>query len=306
MSDRRVVVAAPAKINLHLGVGAAREDGFHSLATVYQAIGLYDDIVVTDAQQTSLVVEGLGVDVADVPLDESNIALRAVRLLADHHGIDRTVEMEIVKRIPVAGGMAGGSADAAGALLACDVLWDLHTPREVLIDLAAELGSDVPFCLVGGTALGSGRGEVVTPVMSRGTYWWVVLPAEGGLSTAEVYAAFDRMNAKRNVAEPEVPGELLAALRSGDPERVGDWLQNDLQGPAMSLRPDLSDVLRAGLDASAHGAMISGSGPTTIFLAEGRTHAGQVEEGLREELGVERVIVAPGPVPGVHVVGVGR
>ena len=263
--------------------------------TLYQAIGLYDDITVEASDEPSVSVEGHGVEVDEVPLGGDNIALRAMALLAEHHGIDRCVDIHIDKRIPVAGGMAGGSTDAAGTLLACDVLWDLHTPRGVLLEIAADLGSDVPFCLVGGTALGSGRGEIITPVMTRGTYWWVVVPAEGGLPTAEVYAAFDRIRGERETAAAEVPAELLAALRAGDPERVGDWVGNDLQAAALSMRPELADTLRAGLDSSAHGALVSGSGPTTVFLAESRTHAGQLEEGLREELGVERVVVAPGP-----------
>lgn len=306
MTDRRVVVSTPAKINLHLGVGLRREDGYHDLVTLYQAIGLYDDITVTLADEPRVSVLGHGMEVDEVPMGHDNIALRAASLLAAHHGFEPTVDIRIDKRIPVAGGMAGGSTDAAGALLACDVFWDVHTPKEALLDIAAELGSDVPFCLVGGTALGSGRGEIVTPVMTRGTYWWVVVPAEGGLSTPEVYATFDRIRADREAEAADVPPELMAALRAGDAERVGDWMGNDLQAAAMAMRPELADTLRAGLDSSAHGALVSGSGPTTIFLAESRTHAGQIEEGLREDLGVERVVVAPGPVPGAHVVGVGR
>jgi 4-diphosphocytidyl-2-C-methyl-D-erythritol kinase len=306
MGERRVIVSAPAKINLYLGVGPRRDDGFHDLATLYQAVGLYDEITVSAADADLVRVVGHGVDVSEVPADESNIAMRAARLLAEAHGLDRSVEILIDKSIPVAGGMAGGSTDAAATLLACDVLWDLHLAREELIELAAALGSDVPFCLVGGTALGSGRGEMVTPVMERGKYWWVIIPEDDGLATAEVYAAFDRINADRVVPAPHVPEQMLAALRSGDSDLVGDWLGNDLQGPALSLRPELSDVLQAGLDSSAHGALVSGSGPTTLFLAESRTHAGLIEEGLRAELNLERVIVAPAPVPGAHVVGVGR
>ena len=260
----------------------------------------------TAADSDSVTVTGVGVDVGDVPTDDTNIAMRAAHLLGQEHGLDRPVEIRIEKSIPVAGGMAGGSTDAAATLLACDLLWELHRPREELLELAAELGSDVPFCLQGGTALGSGRGELVTPVMTRGSYWWVIVPGADGLSTPAVYEAFDRIHADRVVSTPHVPEQMLSALRSGNLDLVGDWLGNDLQGAALALRPELSDVLQVGLDSTAHGALLSGSGPTTLFLAASRTHAALIEEGLRAELDLDRVVVAPAPVPGAHVVGVGR
>jgi 4-diphosphocytidyl-2-C-methyl-D-erythritol kinase len=295
-----VTVAAPAKINLSLGVGAVRPDGFHPLATVYQAIGVHDEITVRRAEHDSCTVVGEGVDVAAVPTDGSNLALRAVRRLAARHGIDDCVQLSILKRIPVAGGMAGGSTDAAGALVACDALWGTNTPREELMAIAAELGSDVPFCLVGGTAVGTGRGELVVPVMSRGTYWWVIAPASGGLSTAEVYGEFDRMHAAGPPTEPEIPDELMAALRNGDPELLGKALSNDLQPAALRLRPELEELLACGLQGSAHGALVSGSGPTCLFLAESQTHATQVREWLGSS--VSGLLLAPGPVPGAHVI----
>src|SRR4051794_10997452 len=190
-----VAATAPAKINLSLGVGPNRPDGFHTLATVYQAIGLYDRVTVRPADETTVAVtatEGR-VPVHDVPLDATNIAVRAARLLAEHHGFERAVEITIDKAIPVAGGMAGGSADAAATLLACDHLWGLATAREDLLLVAAELGSDVPFALLGGTAIGTGRGETVTPLMTRGEYWWVVLESPRGLSTPQVYRTFDEL-----------------------------------------------------------------------------------------------------------------
>lgn len=295
-----VVVASPAKINLSLSVGSVRPDGFHPLATVYQAIGLYDEITVRPATENTLVVSGEGVDVSGVPTDGTNLAMRAARMLAAHHGVDEAVAMSIRKRIPVAGGMAGGSTDAAGALVACDALWGTNTPREEIMLLAAELGSDVPFCLVGGTAIGSGRGEIVTPAMTRGTYWWVVVLADAGLSTPGVYREFDRLHATADIPEPEVPEELMAALRSGDVELLGKALSNDLQEAALSLRPELEDVLALGMQGSAHGAMVSGSGPTCLFLAESEAHAAQLGEWLQDH--VPGLLYAPGPVPGAHVI----
>lgn len=295
---RSVTVAAPAKINLHLGVGPGRPDGFHTLATVYQAIGLYDEVTVAAASTTTLDVVGDGVDVSDVPTDASNLVLRAAALLAARAGLDAPpVAMRIRKRIPVAGGMAGGSADAAAALLACDRLWDLRTPRAELLRLAAELGSDVPFCLVGGTATGTGRGELVEPVEDTGEYLWVVALPGGGLSTPGVYREFDRLHPRP--PEPGIPDRLLHALRAGDTGALARALTNDLQPAALDLRPGLADVLARGRSAGALAAMVSGSGPTCLFLAGDKDAAAA----LRDRLGSAGVgtLLATGPVPGAHV-----
>jgi 4-diphosphocytidyl-2-C-methyl-D-erythritol kinase len=297
-----VTVSAPAKINLSLGVGPVRRDGFHALATVYQAVGLHDEVTARDADEVSVRVRaGSRLDLADVPTDETNIAVRAALVLAEHHRVQRGVELTIDKTIPVAGGMAGGSADGAAALLACDRLWHLDTPAEELAELAAELGSDVPFALVGGTAIGSGRGEVVTPLMTRGEYWWVVAESERGLSTPAVYRRFDELHAGAPVGTPELPDELMAALRGHDVAELGAALSNDLQPAALALRPELSTILELGLLESAHGALVSGSGPSCLFLCEGRSHAVQVAAGLVAH-GVGPVSYAPGPVHGARVV----
>jgi 4-diphosphocytidyl-2-C-methyl-D-erythritol kinase len=297
-----VVVTAPAKVNLCLGVGARRDDGYHPLATVYQAVGLYDQVTVREADGFPVTVQAesrLSVD--DVPTDDSNIAVRAARLLATHHGVDRGAEIVIDKGIPVAGGMAGGSADGAGTLVACDTLWGTRTPQEELLGLAAELGSDVPFALVGGTAIGSGRGEVVTPLMTRGEYWWVILESPRGLSTKTVYEEFDAMHHGSRVPSPEIPDGLLQALRTNDVAELGAALVNDLQPAALQLRPELAMALHRGRDETAHGAILSGSGPSCLFLCESRSHANRVAAGLDEQ-GLGPVSTAPGPVPGARVV----
>ena len=301
-----VTVSAPAKINLCLGVGTARPDGFHPLATVYQAVGLYDQVTVSEvagpAGQVTVSVEAQArLDVRGVPTDATNIAARAVRLLAGHHRLERSVHVHIDKGIPVAGGMAGGSADAAGALLACDRLWGLRTPADELAALAATLGSDVPFALVGGTAIGSGRGEVVTPLLTRGQFWWVVLESPLGLSTPAVYREFDALHAGAEVADPEIPDRLVGALLACDVPELGASLSNDLQRAAFRLRPELEAALEDGLAASAHGAVLSGSGPSCLFLCESRTHAAQVADALAAR-GRGPISLAPGPVPGAHVV----
>jgi len=298
-----VTVSAPAKINLSLGVGARRADGFHALATVYQAIGLYDRVTVTDADDLTVsVTADARIPVDGVPLDDTNIAVRAARTLREYHGgIRRGAHLAIEKGIPVAGGMAGGSADAAATLLALDHLWGLGTPRPELVRIAAELGSDVPFALVGGTAIGSGRGEVVVPLITVGEYWWVVLESEQGLSTPSVYREFDVLQDGTPVPEPEIPDALMAALRSHDVAALGASLANDLQAAALRLRPELGRALEQGRLESAHGAIVSGSGPSCLFLCESRSHAVQVAGGLRS-LDLGPVSFAPGPVHGARVV----
>jgi 4-diphosphocytidyl-2-C-methyl-D-erythritol kinase len=294
-----VTVRAAAKANLHLGVGPLREDGYHPLLTVYQAIGLYDDLTVTPAPTWQLTVEPVGpVDVSGVPCDDGNLAIRAGRLLAAHHGVTDCAAIAVAKGIPVAGGMAGGSADAAAALVALDRLWDLATPDEVLLSLAAELGSDVPFALLGGTALGTGRGELVEPLPDHGGWWWVAVPSAAGLVTPAVYAEHDRLG----LGEPlRLPQPLLDALADGSVERLAGALANDLEAAALSLRPELAAVRDAGLDAGAVAMLLSGSGPTWLALCRDQEHAHRVRERLAAS-GHADAVAAPGPVAGAHVV----
>jgi 4-diphosphocytidyl-2-C-methyl-D-erythritol kinase len=294
-------VRAPAKINLHLGVGAPREDGFHPLLTVYQAVGICDDVTVSRSAGWSL-----GVTVPDwidpdlVPLAGDNIVDRAARLLADHHGIEAAAEVSIAKSIPIAGGMAGGSADAAAALVALDRLWGVETSDEDLLRIAAELGSDVPFALIGGTALGTGRGEVVERVVDDGTWWWVAVIDTEGMSTPAVYRHFDELNPD---ADPEPPraDDLLEAIDTGDVDLLAASLRNDLQEAAFDLRPSLSDVIDRGHRAGALRGLVSGSGPTCVFLADSSDAARAIAGELSQD-GHEVVLVTQGPVAGAHVV----
>ena len=296
-----LTVRAPAKINLHLGVGAPREDGFHPLVTVYQAVGLYDDVTVREASAW-----GLGVSLPDwmpadaVPTSGENIVDRAADLLAAHHGIERTGELHIAKAIPVAGGMAGGSADAAAALVALDRLWEVRTSDEDLLALAAQLGSDVPFALLGGTALGTGRGELVEPVEDRGTWWWVVVPAEIGMPTPQVYRHFDRMFPDAP-SEPVPADALLQAIAEGDTWALADALHNDLEAAAIDLRPELGALIEVGEDAGALRGIVSGSGPTCVFLCGSADHARSLAADL-SGAGHPVVLAANGPVAGAHLV----
>jgi len=296
-----ITVRAAAKFNLYLGVGPVRPDGFHPLATVYQAIGLYDDVTVSTADDWTVAVTADDhVALAEVPTGDDNIAVRAGKALVAHHGLASAARVEIHKGIPVAGGLAGGSADAAATLLALDRLWDLRTSDEDLLALAAGLGSDVPFALLGGTASGHGHGEIVEPVTDTGEWWWVVVGNEQGLSTPAVYRAFDEHTGGHAPA-PEIPAGLLDALAKGDADLLAGALGNDLQHPALGMRPDLARAFADARAAGALAALLSGSGPTVLLLCRDATHARLVAGELRQH-GHDRVWVAPGPVAGAHVV----
>jgi 4-diphosphocytidyl-2-C-methyl-D-erythritol kinase len=370
-----VTVRVPAKVNLQLAVGAARADGYHSLVTVFHAVSLFDEVMVRQAERTSIRVAGE--DAASVPAGKTNLAWQAVAALAAAAGRkprDSAVLIEIRKRIPVAAGLAGGSADAAAALVACNELWQTGLSQRELAQIAAGLGSDVPFALVGGTAVGRGRGEELTPALVAGSYHWALAFAHTGLSTAQVYATCDRIRAARaradglaadtqaapgqagpggaapgeagpgqagpgqagpgraesaaggragaadavrraaatgrpglpeplpGVPEPELSRELMTALRSGDPARVGPLLSNDLQAAAVSLLPELRRALAAGREYGALGAIVSGSGPTCAFLARDAAHAGDLAVALTGAGVCRAVARASGPAPGAALV----
>ena len=301
-----VTVRAPAKINLGLSVGGPRADGFHDVATAYHAISLQDELVAAASEELSIALTTAdGIPLDDVPQDRSNLAVAAALALAERAGIEPLVRLHVTKSIPVAGGMAGGSADAAAALVACDALWQTGLSRSELAELAAALGSDVPFSLVGGTALGTGRGEVLTPVLARGRFHWVVAIADGGLSTPDVYAECDRLRGGTPVPEPRVADALMAALRTGDADALGAALHNDLQAAACSLRPSLRETLETGAQAGALGSLVSGSGPSVVFLARSPEHAIDIAVALSATGTCRSVRRAHGPVAGARVVGDG-
>ncbi|MFD4635508.1 4-(cytidine 5'-diphospho)-2-C-methyl-D-erythritol kinase [Streptomyces sp. NPDC058284] len=289
-----VTVRVPAKVNVQLAVGAARADGFHDLANVFLAVGLHDEITVTAADGLGVSCEGPGSD--QVPLDRTNLAARAAELLAARHGIEPDVHIHIAKDIPVAGGMAGGSADGAGALVACDALWGTNASRDELLDICAELGSDVPFSLVGGAALGTGRGEKLEPLDVGGRFHWVFAVADGGLSTPAVYREFDRLTPV--APAPQASPALLAALRDGDAEALAATVTNDLQPAALSLFPALHDTLATGTAAGALAALVSGSGPTTAFLVADAASAKRVADALTASGTCRTARTATSPAPG--------
>ena len=309
-----VTVRVPAKVNLQLAVGPLRADGYHDLVTVFHAVSLFDEVTVRPAGQTS--VQVTGEDAAAVPAGRTNLAVRAAAALAKAAGPKRVpkpaVAIEIRKRIPVAAGLAGGSADAAAALVACNELWQAGLSGPELSQVAASVGSDVAFALLGGTAVGVGRGEQLTAALAAGTYHWVLAFSAGGLSTPEVYATCDRLRAARAASAgpariqrpgpPQLSTALMAALRSASPAAVGPLLANDLQPAAISLRPGLRRTLAAGRELGAIGAMVSGSGPTCAFLAADAGHARDLAVSLTGAGVCRAVVRVHGPVPGAAVV----
>jgi 4-diphosphocytidyl-2-C-methyl-D-erythritol kinase len=300
-----LTVRAAAKINLLLGVGAPRPDGFHTLVTVYQAISLYDDVTAGAAEGLTVSTEVAAyIDASHLPGPGLNIVDRAAAALAEHHGRPVGADLRVDKTIPIAGGLAGGSADGAAALLALDRLHDLRTSDEDLLTLAAGLGSDVPFALVGGTALGEGHGEIVSRVDDRGAWWWVVVPSEEGMATPAVYRHYDELRPDAPVV-PGPPDEIVEALASGDVRRLAAALHNDLEQAACELRPELARLIVEGVDAGALRGLVSGSGPTCVFLCEDAEHARSVAGTLQAADERRVVLVAHGPVAGAHVVADG-
>jgi 4-diphosphocytidyl-2-C-methyl-D-erythritol kinase len=297
-----VTAVAPAKLNLALAVGSPRKDGYHEVATVYHAVALYDEVVASPSDGLRVTLdEGSSVAIEGVPVDATNLAGRAAELLADETGREPDVHLHLRKGIPVAGGMAGGSADAAAALVACDALWRTDVPRTDLAAMAARLGSDVPFSLLGGTALGHGRGEHLSPVLGRGRFDWVFALADGGLSTPAVYAECDRLREGRVLPEPRVSDAMMAALRAGDATQLGAALHNDLQAAACALRPQLLQTLEVGEDCEALGSIVSGSGPTVAFLARDAEHALDIAVGLSASGTARMVKRTHGPVTGARL-----
>ncbi|MFE6919757.1 4-(cytidine 5'-diphospho)-2-C-methyl-D-erythritol kinase [Nocardia sp. NPDC057663] len=294
-----VVVRAPSKVNLHLGVGDLRPDGYHDLTTVFQALSLSDELEL--APSASLTVRVSGEGAAEVPTDRTNLVWKAAVRLAHLAGRAPLVEIAIAKGIPVAGGMAGGSADAAATLVGLNELWDLGLGRDELSAVAAELGSDVPFALHGGTALGTGRGERLLPVLSRSTFHWVLALAKDGLSTPWVFRELDRLRAEGDPPRLGDPQKLMQALAAGDPQTLAPLLGNDLQAAALSLKPELRRTLRAGVGAGALAGLVSGSGPTCAFLCDTEEAAIAVAAELAGAGVCRSVRTASGPVPGARV-----
>ena len=296
-----VVTRVPGKINLQLSVGPLQSDGYHPVATVFQAVSVFDDIKIAISHESGITLNST--KASDyLPLDRNNLAYKAAELMTKKFEINDGLEITLTKEIPIAGGMAGGSADAGATIVGIDALFGLGLSRNELEKIGSQLGADIPFTISGGTAIGTGRGDQITPVLSRGSYSWVLALSSSGLSTPAVYNECDRLREGLQVASPHISDSLLHALSAGDAVALGKALSNDLQPAACSLKPALRLILDVGMDYGALGGLVSGSGPTVAFLAENEDHALDLVVALTSSGVVGNVIRASGPVPGARVI----
>lgn len=303
MRSRGVVARVPAKVNLQLSVGPLGSDGFHEVTTVFQAISLFDDVTVATAQ----VGEGIKISISGqtssgVPVDNSNLAVKAAELMIKNYDLPTDLIIKLKKEIPVAGGMAGGSADAAGVIVGLDSLFELGLSRDEMEIVGSKIGSDVPFSICGGVAIGTGRGDQITPALAKGSYNWVLALSGQGLSTPSVYQECDRLREGLSISSPAVSEQLMQALRAGDAKALGKSLTNELQSAACSLRPALRLVLDVGVDYGALGGIVSGSGPTVAFLVSDDDHAMDLTVALSASGVVSSVVRATGPAHGARII----
>ena len=304
MVTRSVTATAPGKINVCLRVGPLRDDGYHDVATIYQAVSLVEEVTVAEAEGFTASFSG-PIDTSHLKVDESNLVIRAARAVAAAANYDGGVDIQVVKRLPIAGGMAGGSADAAATLVAVDALWQTNLGASRLNDIAATLGSDIPFALHGGTALGVGRGEILTPVLAKGVFHWVVVVNDGGLSTPEVFRQLDRHREAHSIdietvaVDPTVDAELLQALRTGDAAALAEYLRNDLQAAALQLKPQLGQTLEFGETHGALAGIVSGSGPTIALLVEDEDAADHLVAAFTAD--GKRAMSVTSPAPGARL-----
>jgi len=303
MKSHGVVTRVPGKVNLQLSVGPLGDDGFHEVTTVFQAISLFDDVTVIEGKPgagTSILVSGQTAN--GVPADASNLAIRAAQLMMKEFDLSADLEIKLKKEIPVAGGMAGGSADAAGVIVGLDSLYELGLAKDEMEKIASQIGSDVPFSISGGVAIGTGRGDQITTALSKGSYTWVLALSSQGLSTPAVYQECDRLREGLSIASPQVSEPLMQALRAGDSKALGKSLLNDLQAAACSLRPALRLVLDVGIDYGALGGIVSGSGPTVAFLVSDEEHAMDLTVALSASGVVSSIAGAVGPAHGARII----
>ena len=299
MSDQ-VSVRVPGKINLQLSVGPLARDGYHELATVFQSVSLFDELTIAESDGDDIEIAAEGKSA--IPLGSENLAYKAAELMRKKFEISSGLLIKIKKEIPIAGGMAGGSANAGATIVGIDSLFSLGLKRDEMERIGSEIGADVPFTISGGTAIGTGRGDQITPVLSRGSYNWVLALSSSGLSTPAVYGECDRLREGLDISKPHISDSLLHALSQGDAKSLGKSLSNDLQAAACSLKPALRLILDVGIDYGALGGIVSGSGPTVAFLAESEDHALDLVVALTSSGVVGNVIRVAGPVPGARVV----
>ena len=276
-----------AKVNLFLRVLGRRADGYHEVETILHGVGLCDEIEMSLSDSADVTIDmqlGDGL-VGELPSDEHNLIRRAAEALTGW-GPTRGVHVNVTKSIPIAAGLGGGSGNAAGALQVLAEMWDLDVDKGALLEIAGEMGSDVPYCLEGGTVLATSKGETLTPLPAPTTMWFLLAGSNEPLLTSSVYARWDDLPPVEEV--PSAP--MTMALGAGDVHEVASLLHNDLEAAAFSLRPDLEpkkDVLRT---AGALGAAMSGSGPTMYAIASDEGHARSIAARVAADFDWLRVV----------------
>ncbi len=298
-STPTVAAKAPAKINLILRVGSPDNSGYHPLVTVFQAVDIWDEVAVSPADSDHLEIEG-SVALSGVPTDQTNIVWRAVEALSAVKGNREPLAIRITKTIPVAGGMAGGSADAAATLVALNELWQLGRTPQQLADIAATLGADVPFSVAGGLALGEGRGDVLTPLTRQQPIHVVVVTSPLALSTPLVYKTLDDLRGAGARTLGALTEAELASVTGDDLDRLAGVVVNDLQAATLQLAPAVQDNLDVLSETGALAALVSGSGPTVFGLCRDQDHASHVADTLRRR-GLSAIETVSTPL-GAHLI----
>lgn len=289
--DPVVRIRTHAKVNLFLRVLGVRRDGFHEVETILHGVRLFDEIEIEgapDGVDVTMELEGI---TGTLPSTDENLVTRAARLLIEELGVSNGARIRVTKRIPIGAGLGGGSGNAAGALVTLADMWGLTLERDRLFALAEKLGSDVPYCIDGGTSLATARGEELTPLANIRFMWFVLAGSERPLLTRDVYERWDATGSSDDVkATP-----LAMALGAGDLVEVAALLHNDLELPAFSLRPELEAKKQVLVEAGALGAAMTGSGPTLYGIAADRPAAEDIARRVAGEFDWVRVVTSQGP-----------
>jgi len=270
----KIFEKAPAKINLSLDVLHKRSDGYHEVEMVMTMVDLADRIEMQELSRDTIIISS---QAGYIPLDEKNLAFQAARLIKDRYDVKQGVYIHLDKQIPVAAGLAGGSSDAAATLRGLNRLWNLNIPMEELQVLGAELGSDVPFCVTGGTAVARGRGEKLEPIVSPPQCWVVLAKPPINVSTSEIYG---KLNAREIKNHPSTEG-VLGAIREKRFDQLCGSLGNVLEEVTLDLYPEVRHLKECMQRLGADGVLMSGSGPTVFGLVSKEAKVPRIYNGLR-------------------------
>jgi 4-diphosphocytidyl-2-C-methyl-D-erythritol kinase len=291
----RIFEKAPAKINLSLDVLHKRADGYHEVEMVMTMVDLADRLEFTELSRDSIIITS---QVGFIPLDDKNLAFQAARIIKERFGISRGVYIHLDKHIPVAAGLAGGSSDAAAALRGLNRLWGLHLPIEELQSIGEEIGSDVPFCVAGGTAVARGRGEKLQPIQAPPQCWVILAKPPIHVSTSDVYG---RLRASAIEKHPDT-GRLLTAIRNQDFNGMCASIGNVLEEVTLGIHPQVKRIKEAMVKLGADGVLMSGSGPTVFGLVSKQSKVHRIYNGLRgfcKEVYVVRLLGTGGTITSV-------